>query len=59
MTWLTCTQVAPRVKLDASSVRRWCRKKAFPGAKKNHRGWIIPVRAVRTFNTRRRRCEAT
>lgn len=49
-TWLTCTQVAPRVKLDASSVRRWCRRKAFPGAKKGPTGWQIPASAVRTFN---------
>lgn len=54
VTYLTCTQVAPRVKLDASSVRRWCRRKAFPGAKKDRRGWRIPASAVRVFNAAQR-----
>lgn len=56
MRLLTVLQVAPRVDLDASSVRRACRRGEFPGARQVgfRRTWKIPAASVRIFNRNRR-----
>ena len=56
---LSSRQVASRTGLDASTVLKYARRKAFPGAKKvrlpNGRvEWRFSVASVRAFNQRRR-----
>jgi len=56
---LSSRQVASRTRLDASTVCKWARRRAFPGAKKvrlpsGRVEWRFSVSSVRAFLARRK-----
>ncbi len=46
---LTADQVAEATGLSAQMVRDYCRRDAFPGARRLGRAWIIPRSALKKF----------
>jgi len=56
--FLTSAQVASRTGLDQSTVLKWARRGAFPGAHKALGKWWFTVAGVRAFNARRKQARA-